>query len=153
MKPEEQRIAIAKVCGWKFERVKKYIGDKTSITVTNPHGVSCDGYPGEFYDSRDMVYFDFEDIFNGPNKVVGPVPDYLNDLNAMNEAEKTITQRDRSIYWNELMKSVGPDGEVDLVDDYGEQSTSPSTSGFSIVHASAAQRSEAFLKTLNLWNI
>lgn len=79
------------------------------------------------------------------------LPDYVNDLNAMHEAEKTIPKRDKCIYANHLMMVVGFDGETDMVDDYGEWSTSKTTSLFSILNATAAQRAEAFLKTIGKW--
>jgi hypothetical protein len=79
------------------------------------------------------------------------LPNYTNDLNAMHEAEKTIPKRDKCIYANYLMMVVGFDGETDMVDDYGEWSTSKTTSLFSILNATAAQRAEAFLKTIGKW--
>lgn len=79
------------------------------------------------------------------------LPDYLNDLNAMHEAEKVIPQLDRCLYHGNLIKSTGPDGIVDLVDDYGERSTSESTSFYALIHATASQRAEAFLRTLGKW--
>jgi hypothetical protein len=69
----------------------------------------------------------------------------------MHEAEKTIPKRDKGIYADILMRVVGPDGETDMVDDYGEWSTSPTTSLFAILNATAAQRAEAFLKTIGKW--
>ena len=55
-------------------------------------------------------------------------PDYLNDLNAMHEAEKIMSYDEFDEYYVQLsMKMVRP------------------------FHATAAQRAEAFLKTLNLW--
>jgi hypothetical protein len=63
------------------------------------------------------------------------VPDYLNDLNAMHEAEKVLLTKDGfcgcwETYSNILTASMG------CTD---------------IFHATAAQRAEAFLKTLGLW--
>lgn len=59
------------------------------------------------------------------------VPDYLNDLNAMSKAESFIIIAGASairLYEDALQKHVA-----------------------NIVFASAAQRAEAFLKTLDLW--
>ncbi len=56
------------------------------------------------------------------------IPDYPNDLNAMHEAEKVLASRDEYVVL--LRKACG---------------------GFNPVFATAAQRAEAFLKTLNLW--
>lgn len=64
------------------------------------------------------------------------LPDYLTDLNAMHEAEKVLNKTLRLFYQSRLMKLQ----KADLV------------AGFwFLIHATAAQRAEAFLKTLNLW--
>lgn len=63
------------------------------------------------------------------------IPDYLNDLNAMHEAEKVLTPNQRFEYLVEL------GGELQ------EMSTDDS---WNSTHATAAQRAEAFLRTLNL---
>lgn len=56
------------------------------------------------------------------------IPDYLNDLNAMHEAEKIMSYDEFDEYYVQLsMKMVRP------------------------FHATAAQRAETFLRTLNLW--
>lgn len=57
-------------------------------------------------------------------------PDYFSDLNAMHEAEKVLTTEQWLSYWSflsEVLKDT------------------------SILHATAAQRAEAFGLTLNLW--
>jgi hypothetical protein len=55
-------------------------------------------------------------------------PDYLNDLNAMHKAEKIMSYDEFDEYYVQLsMKMVRP------------------------FHATAAQRAEAFLRTLDLW--
>ena len=63
--------------------------------------------------------------------------DYLNDLNAMHEAEKVLTRGQRVRFINELCGLVSVNWRP--------------TSHFDSVHATAAQRAEAFLKTLGLW--
>ena len=61
-------------------------------------------------------------------------PDYLNDLNAMNEAEKTLDYNQMNRYQNiELSRFVH-------------------TETTWICSSTAAQRAEAFLRTLDLWN-
>jgi len=62
----------------------------------------------------------------------GLIPDYLNDLNAMHDAERVLTykQGGEMTLWIQRMTCSG----------YGPQ-----------LFATAAQRAEAFLKTLNLW--
>ena len=68
-----------------------------------------------------------------PSGEYSELPDYLNDLNAMHEAEKTLTFHQETDYIAHLMRQHK---------DY------PMTQGFM---ATAAQRAEAFLRTLNLW--
>ena len=62
------------------------------------------------------------------------IPDYLNDLNAMHEAEKTTLKND-ALLWHKYASFLDMD--------YCNQ---PYTIG-----STARQRAEAFLKTLNLW--
>ena len=98
MKPEEQRIAIAEACGW--------------ISFKN----GTDGFA-----PRDRKINILCDIYD-------PLPDYLNDLNAMHEAEKVLNSEHWDNYCAILDKLDGPS-----------------------ISATAAQRAEAFLRTLNLW--
>jgi hypothetical protein len=73
-----------------------------------------------------------------------PVPAYLSDLNAMHEAEKGLSDTDsndqRSTYCVELNK------ECCCIACGGTNRLCTYT-----IHATAAQRAEAFGKTLNLW--
>jgi len=57
------------------------------------------------------------------------LPDYLSDLNAMHEAEKILNKDQKRHYACAKLR-----GGV-----------------FDAVHSTAAQRAEAFLKTLSLW--
>jgi len=56
------------------------------------------------------------------------LPDYLNDLNAMHEAEKVLTPEQCDSYQHLLGMTVNRPW-----------------------HATATQRAEVFLQTLNLW--
>lgn len=60
----------------------------------------------------------------------GMLPDYLNDLNAMHEAEKTLTVEQWISYWSFIESQLPKDGS------------------FSILHATARQRAEAFLAVI-----
>lgn len=60
------------------------------------------------------------------------LPDYPEDLNAMHEAEKLFDPHQKSIYWEHLMQ----------VHQYIQPWAGCAT---------ARQRAEAFLRTLNLW--
>jgi hypothetical protein len=66
----------------------------------------------------------------------GILPDYPNDLNAMHEAEKTLSKNDRQKYLDILADAPRDDMYQTWADS---------------VFTTAAQRAEAFLKTLNLW--
>lgn len=61
------------------------------------------------------------------------LPDYLNDLNAMHEAEATLTQS--QLWYMTTMLAEIVDADIPIAH----------------ATATAAQRAEAFLKTLGLW--
>ena len=110
MTPEAQRIAIAEACGWKqFKSVSVGSNDSnTAIMGTTPD-----------------------------SNWVKPIPDYLNDLNAMHEAETKCLDTDS-------MNPISFCPYADQLQDVCYDKT----------HwwcATAAQRAEAFLKTLGLW--
>jgi hypothetical protein len=115
MSPEAQRIAIAEACGFGGEFGKRWI-----LEV---------GMEGE-------DKFAFAATRNNLDE---EVPDYLNDLNAMHEAEKALTEDQYYAYCNKLSSSARKiSGSVN---DWNRATVS----------AAAAQRAEAFLRTLNLW--
>jgi hypothetical protein len=60
------------------------------------------------------------------------IPDYLNDLNAMHEAAKVLKSKER-MQWSDWLHKIAGYHSYDLA------------------QATAAQRAEAFLRTLNLW--
>lgn len=113
MTPNEQRIAIAQACGWK------------GISPEHLTGYApCRPTP---YSKR--VMGDLDSI------PIDPLPDYLNDLNAMHEAEtcKAIKEAGYARYLEGLAIACGTERIGALV------------------FATASQRAEAFLRTLNLW--
>ena len=67
----------------------------------------------------------------------GELPDYLNDLNAMHEAERVIPENLRGAYTTTLhiFSSHYADEREWLA-----------------IHSTAAQRAEALLRTINKWN-
>jgi len=71
------------------------------------------------------------------------IPDYCNDLNAMHEAEKLISGKAKEgDYWFQLRELLDfPDAESDWDEFYF----------FDVIHATARQRAEAFLRTINKW--
>ena len=105
MNTEQQRIAIAEACGWQF--IPEYYHGKDQppeFTTVTPDGRHLCGY----------------------------YPDYLNDLNAMHEAEKILSPTSEIEWHNQLQNVCGCSWRV-------------------MIRATAAQRAEAFLRTLNLW--
>lgn len=74
---------------------------------------------------------------------VNELPAYLTDLNAMHEAEKVLTLESGQFraYENNLRQALVVSGRK--VCSVHEE--------HKFLHATAAQRAEAFLKTLNLW--
>lgn len=105
MTTDEQRIAIAQACGW------SYIFRPSEFELLGKHEPESMG--------RD--YLD--------------VPNYLNDLNAMHEAEKILREKGVWLAYKEHLDLIcfraGPE-----CDPY---------------HATAVQRAEAFLRALNLY--
>ena len=59
------------------------------------------------------------------------LPDYLNDLNAMHDAEKVLTNEQLEVYCNILHK--------------------PNHGVYWAIHATASQRAEAFVRTIGKW--
>jgi len=82
---------------------------------------------------------------------IAVVPDYLNDLNAMHEAwNKCIRNKDdlEDAFTHYLLVSVKRVGARSY-----PHSPDYSTADIAIIsNANAAQRAEALLRTLNLWN-
>ena len=110
MNPEQQRIAIAEACGWKLKS----------------NGLS----PMWSWQNESLIHR----IKWVAHKVMasqGILPDYLNDLNDMHEAEKVLTNEQLEVYCNILHK--------------------PNHGVYWAIHATAAQRAEAFLRTIGKW--
>ena len=103
MTPEQQRVAIAEACGL------------TNVAPMIVKNVKHEG----------------DDITVGIWSDDGWVPQYLNDLNAMHEAEKVLKREQIEIYCEHL---------------------NPKNHGIWWgIHATAAQRAKAFVKTIGKW--
>lgn len=116
MKPEAQRIAIAEACGWRKLRESDRI--HAGHNRGYYYAIQPDG--GAAYD----------------------IPDYLNDLNAMHEAEKALFEKvvdSECRYGDALIEAVRRGNSASFI------------MAMDCVSATAAQRAEAFLRTLNLW--
>lgn len=79
----------------------------------------------------------------------GAPPDYLNDLNAMHEAEKLLQWTDQDIkYTNYLFDAVG----INRFYYTGATPEAfPADRQFAVFHANATQRAKAFLRTIDKW--
>lgn len=110
MTPEQQRIKIAEACGI-TEEIHNVVGKGLVYAVKNESGL-----------------------------IERMVPDYLNDLNAIHEAEKVLCDAINGQckkYYENLFYTLMRDG--------GEPSR------FGMLHATASQRAESFLKTIGKW--
>jgi hypothetical protein len=65
------------------------------------------------------------------------LPDYPNDLNAMHEAEKSLDKTLTLFYCGYLSSTTGSSKAPDF--------------GWKNIHSTAAQKAEAFLKTIGKW--
>lgn len=110
MTDEQMKIAIAEACGIKVYRRGDILGWRNEAFEHHP----CKGNGSE-------------------------LPDYLNDLNAMHEAEKALCSSDCAKYRDSLSQNTNIfDDMVGACIDWR------------LVHATARQRAIAFIKTLNL---
>ena len=76
-------------------------------------------------------------IHDGAWENILGLPDYCNDLNAMHEAEKVLTDEQSKAYTETLWVIV--------------KRESTSKTRWQLWHATADQRAEAFLKTIGKW--
>lgn len=126
MKPESQRIAIGEACGI---TVKEYTRNdhRKCFCVQDRNGI-CIG--------------DFGAPLNATVTLADAVhylPNYLNSLDVMHEAEKVLTDEQGSMYRHILsMNSDGPLAKYLTVER-------------AMCHATAAERAEAFLKATSKW--
>ena len=169
MEPEKQRIAIAKACGLvpaeesgiPENRLRlldgfscqspQHITDGWVATHHgNPKGVWLRGGCTQAVEDKSIADKWAADPFSDkdivvPVKMLRDIPDYPNDLNAMHEAEKILTGKSKWKYAGILCKMIAGYKPSD-------STTRISLEGVcNIAHATAAQRCEAFLRTLNLW--
>lgn len=69
-------------------------------------------------------------FWTSPTRKIYSLPDYLNDLNAMHEATQSLTKDQLRWYRNLLIEMTGT---------------------FEAIDATAAERAEAFLRTIGKW--
>lgn len=119
MTPEEKRIAVAEACGlfklWPVQRTNK---------------------AGRVYRSGTYLWY-CRSIGKGGSDFA-PLPNYLEDLNAMHDAEETLTKAEWPVYRDKL-RALALSGNR-LVWQICKAE----------LHHNAAQRAEAFLQTKGL---
>lgn len=137
MSPEAQRIAIAEACGW----------IECRLATCYPNIES--GIPPK-------------GVFSNQSRAW--IPNYLNDLNAMNGAEKVLTEAQlvcwaaniEAIVENDIWQSRGkPSRGLDcqLCENTGDPNGSANYGHLaSLLRATAGQRAEAFLRTIGKWD-
>ena len=124
--PKEKRIKIAEACGAKWEHRCEnncFVCDDSIYGVEGPNGIF----------------------------ILTCLPEYLIDLNAMNEAEKTLSERQREIFPHALRAVV-----FDQIEDWEHPDEEQymgfiecsAGSTFDLMHATAAQRADALLLTV-----
>ena len=119
MNSEQQRIAIAEACGWKEIRAEvDWLPKELFGIFTWPHPTNAEKI--KYFINRK------------------PIPDYLNDLNAMHEAE-SILNADQMVSY---------DYHLDLMVGNGRQGLNIE---YFLWSATASQRAEAFLRTIGKW--
>jgi hypothetical protein len=92
---------------------------------------ACGWRAHRFYDGLGWLPKDRE-----PHQGGLTLPDFLNDLNAMHEAEKTLSDGQWLIYEHALQSITAQHGDY---------------SHCILIHSTASQRAEAFLKAKELW--
>lgn len=124
MSPEAQREAIARACGYSYFRSKS--------TGIYQFSIWLDGV-GD-WERVESLPDQWEE---GGNYVDRICPDFLNDLNAVHEAEKSLSDHEHEAFRGRLRERVLQDSPGPWERDY------PS--------ATATQRCEAFLRAKRLW--
>lgn len=133
MNKEAQRIAIAKALGWRISETEHF---KHMCRPGESSGPCC----GKHLSEKDIFTLFLKLGDTGPQYLI---PDFIRDLNAMHEAEKAcITYASISERYAEFLRGI--------VTRDTEGCMAPVIMELCI-YATAAQRAEAFLRTLGLW--
>jgi hypothetical protein len=131
--PQQQRIAIAEACGAKWAR----LADNENAPKCWQLGFNYKDKKAGSYSLSERTPWQVDYIVadkpddSFPITIGADVSDYLSDLNAMHEAEKVLTDEQDREYRGKLVEVCGSLADA--------------------LCATAAQRAEAFLRTLNLW--
>ena len=128
MKPELQIVEIAKYLGFKPEVYDCELGGLSEIWFVDPNNP----YASLSHSADAPSYIDKD----GRRVRMGNLPDYCNDLNAMHVAEKVLKDK-RLLFRYHLALA--------------ELAQFQGNNHLNTFHATASQRAEAFLKTVELW--
>lgn len=144
MTPEAQRIALAEWDGFRWYRMPKHPSDSRRYrTLFLPLVHEYEGQSPEWLEKADGS----ESCANWEYmRKEGYVPDYLNDLNVVRTLEVRLSPAEFAEYKHELMTVIIG---AEVPNPAWLQSGLPSSS--LAICATAPQRCEAILKTLNLW--
>ena len=147
MKPEAQRIAIAEACGWRKwdfgdpwrkglrladQRFDGFIRRVIKDAPANSKTVLIDIDEMQTHDVSDVIsdYLPASHWVRNDEIRIFP-PDYLNDLNAMHDAEKVLNQEQKEDYFFIIFNFYGNWPKA--------------------IQATAAQRARAFLRVIGKW--
>lgn len=119
---DEIRVRIAKACGWTTCFSQRYGNQCTQLLKPDGSILSWNDGVCTLFDWLEIDYTDGQHI-----------PDYLNDLNAMHVAEKTLTKEQRKAWILALAKVLYEEHPGDELN---------------LVSATARQRALAFLAIL-----
>ncbi len=149
MKPEQQRTAIAKTCGWKLSWQNMGGGKLHDLKPTGHCWEVRHPPEGWYSSSAGKAYLALRETAHGD---CSP-PDYPSDLNAMHEAEKVLTEEQHRRFSWHLVQVTDDNYRTWSAFEYETLSVWEMSLGDvqACLRATAAQRAEAFLRTLNLW--
>lgn len=130
MNADKQRIAIARAHGWRVGVAEHF---KLLCRPGEIVGVCCGSHLTE-----EAIFSTFLTLGDCGLEYV--IPNYPSDLNAMHEAEKTLVGDSCFKFLDALQDVIArsfPNGNDSVF--------------WTCVHATAAQRAEAFLRTIGKW--
>ena len=136
MNTDQQRLVISTLCGWKIHKSEtwpKRRPKRFEYILKSPSDIQV--LP-QFCVGPELVSIEVD-------RVIGlqRTPNYPADLNAMHEAEKVLTEKQQVWYLQKLTQVRFKNGVAGMIACMNDKTT----------FATAAERAEAFLRTLNLW--
>ncbi len=165
MTGQNQRIVIAKACGWKtissltakldgvmladkkfngyLRKLVRWDATKTFRGWSKTEGIHTYEAGDELHSATTKeieMQFDIPNVWKSPTgDIKRTIPDYLNNLNSIQEAVLSLPAN----LWEKYMLNL-----ISVID--GGQR--PKEHMFMVYNATSAHKAEAFLRTLNLWD-